>query len=76
MALIYIAGLVSGILLVAIALAGWIRKAGKELKGGVNHQTPVRKSGTIRTTDTSKAPVARHRSHGHRRPDSAVTGFA
>lgn len=76
MALIYIAGLVSGILLVAIALAGWIRKAGKKLKGGVHHKTPVRNSGTIRTADTSEAPVARHRSHSHRRPGGAVTGVA
>lgn len=76
MALIYIAGLVSGILLVAIALAGWIRKAGKELKGGVNHQTSVRNSGTIRTTDAGASPVARHRSHSNRRPGGAVTGVA
>lgn len=76
MTLIYIAGVVSGILLVAIALAGWIRKAGKELKGGGHHQTPVRNTRTIRTTDTGAAPVARHRSHSHRRPGGAVTGVA
>ena len=39
MALIYIAGIVSGVLLVAIGLAGWVRNAGKKLGGDI-YQTP------------------------------------
>ena len=76
MTIIYIAGVVSGILLVVIALAGWIRKAGKTLKGGEHNQTPRRNTGTNTGTNTGPAPVARHRAHNHRRPDSTATGVA
>ena len=76
MTVIYIAGVVSGILLVVIALAGWIRKAGKSIKGGEHNQTPRRNAGINRTANASTAPVARHRADNHRRPDSTATGVA
>jgi hypothetical protein len=76
MAIIYIAGIVSGVLLVAIALAGWIRKAGKSIKGGEHYQTPRGNSGAKPSTNTGTTPVARHRSNSRRRPDSTATGVA
>lgn len=76
MTIIYIAGVVSGILLVVIALAGWICKAGKSMKGGEHNQTPRRNTGTNTDTNTGTPPVARHRANHRRRPDSTATGVA
>lgn len=60
MAAIYIAGIVSGVLLVAIGLAGWVRNAGKKL-GGETYQTPNGIAGAHAATDAGAASVARHR---------------
>lgn len=76
MTITYIAGVVSGILLVVIALAGWIRKAGKSIKGGEHNQTPRRNTGTNTNTNAGAPPVARHRANHHRRPDSTATRVA
>lgn len=59
MAAIYIAGIVSGVLLVAIGLAGWVRNAGKKL-GGETYQTPHGIAGADGTAYPVSAPVARH----------------
>lgn len=65
MAAIYIAGIVSGVLLVAIGLAGWVRNAGKKL-GGDHYQAPHGIAGAHGTTDASATPVARHRANNVR----------
>ena len=65
MALIYIAGIVSGVLLVAIGIAGWVRNAGKKL-GGETYQTPHGIAGAHAATDASATPVARNRANNVR----------
>ena len=65
MALIYIAGIVSGVLLVAIGLAGWVRNAGKKL-GGDTYQTPHGIASANGTAYPISAPVARHGAHSAR----------
>lgn len=65
MALIYIAGIVSGVLLVAIGLAGWVRNAGKKLGGDI-YQTPQGSAGAHGTAYPISAPVARHGAHSAR----------
>ena len=62
MALIYIAGIISGVLLVAIGLAGCVRNAGKKL-GGDTNQTPHGIAGAHGTAHASATPVARHGAH-------------
>lgn len=59
MVAIYVAGIVSGVLLVAIGLAGWVRNAGKKL-GGDNNQTPHGIAGAHGTAHASATPVARN----------------
>lgn len=59
---IYVAGIVSGVLLVAIGLAGWVRNAGKKLGGDIN-QTPQGSAGAHGTAHASATPVARHGAH-------------
>ena len=59
MVAIYVAGIVSGVLLVAIGLAGWVRNAGKKL-GGDTNQTPQGIAGAHGTAHASATPVARH----------------
>lgn len=61
MAIIYIAGVISGILLIAIALAGWIRESSKRIRGGDDHQPPGRHRRVRRNTNTGAASMARHR---------------
>lgn len=59
---IYVAGIVSGVLLVAIGLAGWVRNAGKKL-GGDTNQTPQGSAGAHGTAHASSTPVARNGTH-------------
>lgn len=61
MAIIYIAGIISGVLLVAIALAGWIRQSGKRIRGGDEHQTQGRHHRVTGNSHTGTPSVARHR---------------
>lgn len=61
MAIIYVMGVISGVLLVAIALAGWIRQSGKLIRGGDGNQTQGRHHRTTGRTNTGAASVARHR---------------
>lgn len=63
---IYAAGLVSGILLVVIALAGWIRSAGKKL-GGEDNQTPAGVYRLGGNTDAGAVSLAGDGAHRHRR---------
>lgn len=61
MAIIYVMGVISGVLLVAIALAGWIRQSGKLIRGGDGNQTQGRHHRTTGRTNTGAASMARHR---------------
>ncbi len=71
MALIYIAGIVSGVLLVSIALYGWIRSASRQLSGDHVPQTRYR-----RKTDSNSAPVARDTPHPRHRGTGTTPAFA
>lgn len=71
MALIYIAGIVSGILLVSIALYGWIRSASRQLSG--DHVPQTRKQSK---TDSNSAPVARDTAHARHRGTGTTPAFA
>lgn len=62
MVAIYVAGIVSGVLLVAIGLAGWVRNAGKKL-GGDTNQAPQGIAGAHGTAHASATPVARNGAH-------------
>ena len=65
MVAIYVAGIVSGVLLVAIGLAGWVRNAGKKL-GGDTNQTSQGSVGAHGTAYPISAPMARHGAHSAR----------
>lgn len=76
MAIIYIAGVISGVLLIAIALAGWIRQSGKLIRGGDANQTPGRHRRTRGNTNTGAASMARHRPDYDSRVNSATPRVA
>lgn len=76
MTIIYLAGLVSGILLVVIALAGWIRQAGKELRGGEHYQAQDRQRRIGNNANAGAAPVESNGANYRRRPDSPITRVA
>ena len=65
MALIYVAGIVSGVILVVIALAGWIGYAARQIKERNNRNDDA--GPTPRRTLTSAPAMANHRAHRHRR---------
>lgn len=71
MALIYLAGMLSGALLVIIALYGWIQSASREIQG--KHGTPTRQKAP---THSSATPVARHAAHGRHGRDSPYPAAA
>lgn len=54
---IYVAGIVSGVLLIVIGLAGWVRNAGKKL-GGEDNPAPQGVPGAYGAPHASAAPVA------------------
>jgi len=72
MTIIYVAGLISGILLVVIALAGWVRQAGKMIGGGDSNQAPGRHRRITGDTDTGTASMARHRANYGSRANSST----
>lgn len=76
MAIIYIAGVISGVLLIAIALAGWIRQSGKLIRGGDANQTPGRHRRTRGNTNAGAASMARHRPDYDSRVNSATPRVA
>lgn len=76
MAIIYIAGVISGVLLIAIALAGWIRQSGKLIRGGDENQTQGRHHRTTGNTHTGAASVARHRPDNDSGANSATPRVA
>lgn len=65
MALIYVAGIISGIILVVIALAGWIGYAAQQIKERNNRNDDA--GPTPRRTLASAPAMADHRAHRHRR---------
>lgn len=71
MALIYIAGIVSGVLLVSIALFGWIRSASRQLSG--DHVPQTRQQSK---TNSNSAPVARDIPNGGYRDTGTTPAFA
>ena len=76
MAIIYIAGVISGVLLIAIALAGWIRQSGKLIRGGNENQTPGRHRRVTGNTNTGAASLARHRPDHNSGANSATPRVA
>lgn len=76
MSIIYIAGVISGIALVVIALVGWIRQSGKAIQGGDLNQTPPRHLRTARNTYTGTTSLEGYRKDRNRGPDRPTPRIA
>lgn len=66
MVALYVAGVLSGLVIIAIALAGWVRQSGKRL-GGDHNQAPQGLPRIVRDTDPSTTPGASDGKNRHRR---------
>ncbi|MBA4505836.1 hypothetical protein [Corynebacterium sanguinis] len=60
MTLFYLAGLVSGVILVVMVLATWIIRAARKLQEG-DHHNGAPNAARRAATDAGRPPVARHR---------------
>lgn len=73
MCLIYIAGIISGAVLVGIALIGWIKQAAAELKEKGQYGQAPRPGARA---DAGTAPVADYGAYRRRRRDRSATRAA
>lgn len=76
MTIIYIAGVLSGIALVVIALVGWIRQSGKAIRGGDHYQAQDRRRGARGDANTGATPLEGYRANHRRGPDRPTSRAA
>lgn len=67
MAIVYVAGIISGLILVTIALASWVGSARKKLEGGEGNHAPARHARATGDTDTGATPLESYRADRRRR---------
>lgn len=67
MAIVYVAGIISGLILVTIALAGWVGSARKKLEGGEGNHAPARHARTAGDTYTGATTLESYRADRRRR---------